>query len=194
MSRALATILAAALMFAAPGFAQTLGGPAPALHTGTRLAFPPSLGGATLVQSLVSLPAPGGRHPIYSYQYVTTNKMEISVFVFDVGRFVPTGADGPAVVSQFAGELAEAEQRVRSNGLTAFERPAVPSTCTYGSVAFRCIIFSATSQGSRVYAKMMMTGFRDSFVTIRIDWSTLHGQTIAEADRTLEAFVSALMH
>ena len=40
---------------------------------------------------------------------------------------------------------------------------------------------------------LLLTGFRDNFVKIRVDWSQAHQQTAADADAALQAFVPALM-
>ena len=93
------------------------------------------------------------------------------------------------------GELASSELQIKHGGYTHFERPSVPSTCTYGSVVFRCITYSAVNQSnSRLYTKMMLTGFRDHFISIRIDWSQARQQTASDADAALQAFVPALFH
>ena len=39
----------------------------------------------------------------------------------------------------------------------------------------------------------MLTGFRDHFISIRIDWSQAR-QTATDADAALQAFVPALLH
>ncbi len=71
----------------------------------------------------------------------------------------------------------------------------MPSTCTYGSITFRCITYSAVNQGNaRIFTKMMLTGFRENFIRIRIDWSQARQQTATDADAALQAFVPALLH
>ncbi len=198
MSRRLAAIVAAGLTLAGVAFAGTAlsqtPAAAPATHTATKLTFPPTLGGATLQQSFVNQSGPKGRDASYAYQYLTANRLPIAVYVFDGGRRVPNGSDNPAVVTQFGNEIALAEQGIKSSGFSGFERPAVPSTCTYGAVVFRCIVFSGSStQGGRLFSKMMLTGYRDYFVKIRIDWAQADGRTLANADQALQAFVPALM-
>ena len=71
----------------------------------------------------------------------------------------------------------------------------MPSTCTYGSVTFRCITYSAVNQSNaRLYSKILLTGFRDHFMNIRIDWSEGQAADRADADAALQAFVPALLH
>ena len=104
------------------------------------------------------------------------------------------GSANPLVVDEFMGELSSSEQQVKYGGYTRFERPSVPSTCTYGSVSFRCITYSAMNQSNaRLYTRMMLTGFRDHFIAIRIDWSQARQQTANDADAALQAFVPALL-
>jgi hypothetical protein len=193
MSRALAILAAAVLAWVGAVSAQTQS-TVPTTHAGTKLSFPATLGGAQLERS-VSYAAPPGNRPDlgYSYYYSTPKKMVIAVQVFDGGRRVPTGSDNPTVVGEFTNELAAAEEQIRSGGYTRFERPPVPSTCTYGSVIFRCITYSALTQANlRVYSKLLLTGFREHYLKIRIDWGQALQQ--ADADAALQAFIPALMH
>src|SRR4029450_1262605 len=171
MSR-LAIVLLGAMAWAGTAVAQTQS-TAPGAHAGTKLTFPASLGGAQLERS-VNYGAPPGNRPDQgiTYFYSTPKKMVIAVHVYDGGRRIPPGSNNPTVVDEFMGELASSELQVKDGVYTHFERPSVPSTCTYGSVVFRCITYSAVNQSnSRLYTKMMLTGFRDHFISIRIDWS-----------------------
>jgi hypothetical protein len=176
---------------AGSAWAQVLPGqsttPAPAVDPGTKLAFPPSLGGAQMVSS--SSQGAGGT----SYAY-SLNKMMILVSVFNNGRRVPSGSDTPQVMNQFKIELDEAESKIRTLGYGQFDRPTVPSTCVFGNVSFRCLVYSATGARGRLYSKLLMTGYRDYFIRIRIEWAQILGQTTADADAALKGFVSALLH
>ena len=187
---------AVAGMAGASGAAAQTQSSAPSTHAGTKLAFPASIGGAQLERS-VNYAGPPTNRPDQgvTYFYSTPKKMVIAVHVYDGGRRIPPGSNNPTVVDEFMGELASSEQQIKFGGYTHFERPSVPSTCTYGSVAFRCITYSAVNQSnSRLYTKMMLTGFRDHFVSIRIDWSQARQQTASDADAALQAFVPALLH
>ena len=178
-----------AISWTAPAAAQTQS-TAPGTHAGTKLAFPASVGGAQLERSVTY----GGDQGI-TYFYSTPKKMVIAVHVYGGGRRVAPGSNNPTVVDEFMGDLSSSELQVKHGGYTHFERPSVPSTCTYGSVSFRCITYSAMNQANtRLYTKMMLTGFRDHFVSIRIDWSQARQQTATDADAALQAFVPALLH
>ncbi len=167
----------------------------PTTNAGTKLNFPASLGGATFERS-VNYAAPPANNPGQgmSYTYSTPKRLTISVQVYDLGRRVPAGSDNPTVIGQFNAELSSAEQQFKYAGYTAFQKPSVPSSCTYGAVTFRCVTYSGVTQAnSRVYSKLMLTGFRDHFVKIRIDWAQSQQQSAADADAALQAFVPALM-
>lgn len=194
MSRAW-TALFVVLAWAGAAAAQTQSA-APTTDAGTQLAFPAALGGAQFVRS-VNYAAPPANNPGmgHSYFYSTPKKMVIVVQVYNGGRRVPPGMDNPAVISEFANELAASEQQAQFAGYTQFERPSVSSTCAYGSARFRCISYSAATQANaRLYTKVLVTSYRDHFVKIRIEWWPSRQQTAADAEAALQAFVPALMH
>jgi len=181
MSRFLAMLLAVVL---APGtvFAQ-----APTVEPGTKLAFPATLGGATLTQSASQ--ASGS-----SYQYAAPNGMEVIVDVYGGARRVPNGSSHPTILNQFNDELANLARQAAASGLSAFEKPAVPSACTYGPYTFRCTSFSASGgHAGRISGRLLLIGYREHFVKIVINWMQKGGQTTADADKVLNAFVPALM-
>ena len=196
MSRIRHALLAAALLtgLAGAASAQTQSS-TPTTNAGTKLNFASNLGGATFERS-VNYSAPPANNPGLgmSYFYSTPKRIAISVQVFDLGRRVPSGSDNPTVIGQFNSELASAEQQFKYAGYTAFQKPSVPSTCTYGAVSFRCVTYSGVTQAnSRIYSKLLLTGFRDHFIKIRIDWAQSHQQTAADAETSLQSFIPALM-
>ncbi len=183
MSRIVAFVLAAMLV-AGAAHAQTQ---APAVEPGTKLSFPATLGGATLDRS-ASLR--GGS----SYQYTTPSRMEVTVDVYGGDRRVPNGSSHPTIINQFNDELGVIRQQAAAAGLSGFEKPTVPSACTYGQFTFRCIVFSASSGSvGRISGKVLLIGYREHFVKIVIQWRQKDGQTTADADKILNAFVPALM-
>ena len=185
----------AAMLWATAAAGQTQS-TSPTAHAGTKLAFPATLGGAQFERS-VNYAAPPSNRPDqgFTYYYSTPKKLLIAVHVYDGGRRVPPGGTNPTVVDEFMGELSASEAQVRHGGYTNFERPSVPSACTYGSVSFRCITYSAVNQSnSRLFTKMLLTGYRDHFLSVRIDWSQARQQTAAEAEAALQTFIPALLH
>ncbi|UYN95019.1 MAG: hypothetical protein KIT25_23895 [Enhydrobacter sp.] len=186
MSRRLAMLVALALAAPSATVAQA---PAPAVHPGTRLEFPGTLGPAQFARSFTY---PIGRATAYRYNYVAGG-MEISVQLYDEGRRVPAGGDNPAVVNQFAEEMQGTDRSFRSSGFANVDRPTVPSQCTYGTARFRCIVYTVSGQSGRLFSKMLLTGYRDQYLKIRIDWPQASRQTVADADKTLAAFIAALL-
>ena len=70
-----------------------------------------------------------------------------------------------------------------------------PADCTYGTVSFRCITLSATTMTDRkrVYTALMVTGYRNYFLKLRLDW--LEGSTVSETtvDRFIQTLVGAIV-
>jgi hypothetical protein len=190
MSRLVAFLLILLASIAPAASQQLPGGAAPPVHPGTKLNFPPTIGGAQLERSYTQ---PIGRDVHYVYGY-SADKLHITVFLFDGGRRVPEGPDNPTVISQFGTEIEATEKAAKSDGYTGFEKPSVPSACTFGSITFRCVVYSAATQHGRVFSKLMMTGYRDYFLKVRIDWAQSLNQTSADADRALRTFIPALVH
>ena len=188
MSRILAFAVIA-LLWALPVSAQS---PAPTVHPGTKISFAPTVGGARLEQAVHLNAVPGGRNAGDTYIY-STGKMQITVDVYDAGRRVPQGSGTPMVANQFETEANTAEQQIRAANYQRFERPAVPSTCTYGALSFRCLVYSAQTGGTRMYSKMLLTGYNGYFVKINIIWSIGDKITTMEADQALNSFIPALM-
>ena len=189
MSR-IAALLAAALLWAVPAWSQT---PAPPVHPGTKLSFAPTIGSAKFETSSHFGPIPGLRGAGDTYTY-SVGKMQITVDVFDAGRRVGTGGTNPTVANQFDSEAHATEQQIRTAGYTRFERPTVPSTCTYGAISFRCLVYSAQAGSNRMYSKMLLTGYSGYFVKIAIIWSIADRNTLNDADQALNDFIPALMH
>jgi hypothetical protein len=181
MSRVFSILLAVVLLSGA-AFAQ-----APTVEPGTKLSFPPTLGGATLTQS-------GNQGGGSSYQYAAPNGMDVIVDVYGGSRRVPNGSSHPTILNQFNDELTSLAQQAAGSGLSSFEKPTVSSACTYGPYTFRCTNFSASGgNAGRISGKLLLIGYRDHFVKIVINWSQRGGQTAADADKVLSAFVPALM-
>jgi hypothetical protein len=180
--------LAWAVMSWSPASAQ-----APSVQPGTRLAFGPTLGAAHFESSSHTAAVPGVSSGGDTYNY-SVGKMNITIDVFDAGRHVPPGSGNPTVANQFDTEINTAEQHIRTAGYKNFERPTVPSTCSYGATAFRCIVYSAQTGGARLYSKMLLTGYNGYFVKITIIWSIAEKDTLNDADQALNSLIPALMH
>jgi hypothetical protein len=184
MSKAVSSFLALLLMTgAAPLHAQAQT-QAPAVDPGTKISFAQSVGGATLTRSFGT-----------TYQYQASNGMEITVDVYDGGRRVPNGSSHPTIINQFNDELNAIGQQAAQAGMKGFEKPSVPSACTYGQYTLRCVTFSAQggSVTGRIYGKFLLIGYREHFVKIIVRWTQTSGQTHVDADKVLAAFIPALL-
>jgi hypothetical protein len=181
-------LVALALLFVGGG-AVAQRTPVPTTHPQTQLNFAPTLGGAQF-DGASSYPI--GRSTVYNYRY-SLNKMLISVEVYDGGRRVAAGSDNPTVQSHFTEVLQETDKALKTSGYGSAARPSVPSVCTYGSLSFRCIVYSASAPTGRLFSKVLLTGYRDHFLKIKIDWSQGAGQAVADADKTLQGFIAALV-
>ena len=182
MSRLVAAV--AALLLATGSVLAQGQSAAPAVDPGTKLSFAASVGGATLARSFGS-----------TYQYLAPNGMEITVDVYDGGRRVPNGSSHPTIINQFTEELENIRQQAQSAGMTGFEKPAVPSACTYGQYTFRCTTFSASGgNAGRISGKLLLIGYREHFVKIIVRWAQTSGHTNTDADKILTTFIPALLH
>ena len=189
-----AALAAAVLLWAAGGIGPAKAqSPAPSVHAGTKLSFASVVGGAKLENSVHFAPVPDIRGAGDTYNY-SVGKMQLTVDVFDTGRRVGAGATNPTVATQFDTEANASEQQIKRAGYTHFERPTVPSTCSYGAIQFRCIVYSAQAGATRLYSKMLLTGYNGYFVKIAIIWSIADSVTLNDADQALNNFIPALMH
>ena len=194
MSRSGARLLGLALL-AAPSLAAAQG-TGPTVDPATKLSFGASVGGATLERTVNYAGPPSNRPELgSSYYYTTPKRMVITVQVFNGGKRVPSGSANPVVTDAFAGELDAIAQEIKGSGYINLQRPSVPSSCTYGSLTFRCITYSAQAPAStRLYSKLLLTGYQNNFIKVRIDWGQSMQQTAADADAALQAFIPALLH
>jgi hypothetical protein len=185
-------LLATPSLIPSPARAQA----SPTVDPSTKLSFGSSLGGATLEKTVNYAGPPSNRPDLgTSYYYTTPKHMVIAVQVFNGGKRVPSGSASPAITDQFASELDAVAQEVKGSGYTNFQRPSVPSSCTYGSLTFRCVTYNAqTPSNTRLYSKLLLTGYQGNFVKVRIDWGQAMQHSAADADAALQAFIAALMH
>ena len=194
MSRIALALLALALACGAVR-AQTQS-TTPTIDPGTKLNFAATVGGATFERAVNYGGPPSNRPELGTgYFYSTPKRLMITVQIYDGGRRVPAGSTSPVITGEFTNELDSVAQQIKGSGYTQLERPAVPSTCTYGSATFRCITYSVLGQqNTRFYSKLLLTGYQGYFVKIRVDWSQAHQQTGTDAEAALQSFIPALIH
>jgi hypothetical protein len=190
-------LLAGPALAPSPAHAQSNATAAsPTVDPATKLAFGANVGGATLEKTVNHAGPPANRPDLgTSYYYSTPKHMVISVQVFNAGKRVPSGSASPVITDQFASELDAVAQEIKSSAYTSFQRPSVPSSCTYGSFTFRCVTYSAqTPSNTRLYSKLLLTGYQGNFVKVHVDWGQAMQHTAADADAALQTFLAALMH
>jgi hypothetical protein len=200
----LALALSAAPSLAGAQMANPATSPAPAspptasptVDPATKLALGATVGGATLERTVNYAGPPSNRPDLgSSYFYTTPKHMIITVHVFNGGKHVPSGSASPVVTNQFAGELEAIAQEIKGSGYTNLQVPSVPSSCSYASLNFRCITYSAQSPANtRLYSKLLLTGYQGNFVKVRIDWGQSMQHNAADAEAALQAFIPALLH
>ena len=78
---------------------------------------------------------------------------------------------------------------------------ALVKQCVHGVIPISCknlrvsgLVYSAQTGGTRLYSKMLLTGYNGYFVKIAIIWSIADKNTLTEADQALNNFIPALMH
>jgi hypothetical protein len=193
--RLLVLLAGAALMLGLSDNAFAQHSPGSQVHPATGLVFPADIAGARMTgwndYGKSGQPALG-----FSYQYVQPGRLSGTIYVYTANQHPPTGADNPVVAAQFDQAYREIEKVARDTGryqnLTRISGPAI---CRYGAIAFRCATFSAAVAGHPLFTNVMMTGYRQHFVKLRLDWSREYTgglQGDADFDRFVEAMVAAL--
>ena len=124
MSR-ISVFVLAAMLAAGAAHAQTQ---APAVDPGTKLSFPPTLGGTTFGRS-VSVAAGA------TYQYSAPNGMEVTVDVYGGSRRAPNGSSHPTILNQFNDELSSLAQQAAASGLEPEARAAAISVLAFSRSA-----------------------------------------------------------
>ena len=168
-----------------------------AVHAGTKLNFAATLGGASF-RAVGQLCGAARQQPELgtSYFYSTPKKMVITVQVFDGGRRVPAGSrqsDRDRRVQQRDSDRSNSRSRAAATSIPE-ARGAVDLQLWRGRPSAASPTAPSARRTCAVYSKLLLTGYREHFVKIRIDWGQSPGlqQTSADADAALQAFVPAL--
>ena len=108
----------------------------------------------------------------YSWHYTARGLYRASVYVYALGlTSIPSGAASPDVIAQLEQSVAESlEGAKRRNEELKVTRAA--HECSFADVVFRCatLSFQRTSKDPQLETWLMVTGYRDQFVKMRIDW------------------------
>ncbi|MGE0420773.1 MAG: hypothetical protein AB7O88_00835 [Reyranellaceae bacterium] len=193
--------LFAALVAAAPALALDPPAPsgdmsAPATHKPTGLTFPPSIAGVSLRRSIDYGRSAGNPGLGYGYTYALPGRLVITAYVYDLGRRVPVGHQSPLLTAAFDESLQSIHLVAQRSGKYRDLRVVqAPSACPYGAVVFRCATLSATSADGTLplYTKLLLTGYRDHFLKLRVDWRQDSPGDTAEVERVVQTFVGAIL-
>jgi hypothetical protein len=167
--------------------------PAPAFHAATKVTFPEQIAGASRTRSVdygKTYNEPGLGQ---SWHYSVPQTLSASVYLYTYGQTaIASGPSSPAVLQQFqqaTGDIVESGKYEKVATLKG------PTDCVAGSVTFRCIIQSCVVVSTRSADKLelLLTGFRNHFLKVRLDWHQNSPQGDAAAERFLQALGSQVL-
>lgn len=169
--------------------------PAPDRHAATGLSFPQQIAGATRFGSTDFGKTAGKPELGYGWNYRIGDQLIATVYVYDLSiRSIPDGPSSPVVQQQFQTSLQEIHQLAKYNRYEDIKTARGPTDCTIGSLVFRCITLSAIRSADRkpVYSALMLTGYRDNFLKLRLDW--LEGSAISQSmvDGFMQTLIGAM--
>lgn len=156
----------------------------PQVHAATGLSFPAEVAGIRLTRSNDYGKSAGQPGLGFSYQYSIPGRLLATVYVYNLDQRIPAGADNAVVAAQFRQAEGDIERVAQGGRYRNLQKVSGPALCRYGAVTLHCVSFSAVLAASDrpVFTRLMVTGFREHFVKLRLDWS--------EGD--VEGFVQAL--
>ena len=198
VSRHLLTILATlALALAAgspqaqsPQLPQQTRVPAPDRHPATGLTFPPQIANAQKAYSLDY--GKGMQRPElgYAWNYQIGRLLSATVYVYNLSvQAIPDGPSSPPVIAQFQRSLEDIRAAAQAKRYDQLKVVKGPADCAFGSVVFRCITLSAIQNNAPIHTSLMVTGYRNHFVKVRLDW--LEGSELGQA--SVDRFVQTLV-
>lgn len=170
--------------------------PAPDRHPTTGLTFPPQIAGATKYGSTDYGKTAGKPELGYGWNYRIGDQLIVTVYVYDLSiRSIPDGPSSPVVQQQFQTSLQEIYQLAKYNRYEDIKTSKGPTDCSIGGIVFRCITLSAIRSVDKkpIYSALMLTGYRNNFLKLRLDW--LEGSTTSQAavDSFMQTLVGAIL-
>jgi len=143
-------------------------------HTATGLVIPARLAGASLSRITdYSQPPANDARLGTSYHYIAPGPVFVSLYIYDAGirPGPPEGASNLIVLRQFdlaVRDIRTAAQQGRYQDLKSITGP---EQCGTGLLVFRCAAFTArTQQGMDIHTALMLGGWREHFIKLRVDW------------------------
>jgi hypothetical protein len=183
---AIALVLLPTLSFA-QGPAQQAA-PAPAFHAATKVTFPDQIGGASRTRSVdygKTYNEPGLGQ---SWHYTVPQTLSAGIYLYTYGQTsIAAGPGSPAVLQQFEQAMGDIPESKKYEQLAVLKGP---TDCTFGAITFRCVIETCVVVSTRSADKLqlLVTGFRNHFLKVRLDWH----QNSPQGDAIVERFMQAL--
>jgi len=189
MLRSLARIATVLTLALGPVLAHAQPVPAPDRHPATGLTFPPQIANVPKARSIdygksMNMPNLG-----YSWSYQEGQRMVVTVYVYTLG--IQGIADGPSsapVGDQFQAALGDIRQAAPSKYYDQLKIAKGPTDCTVSRLTFRCVTLSAVQNGRPIFTAVMVTGYRNHFLKLRLDWQA---NEVSQAQ--LDGFVQTLI-
>jgi hypothetical protein len=164
--------------------------PAPERHAPTSLAFPPHIDQAEKYASTDYAKTMNRPDLGYAWNYRVPGLTVATIYLYSLGNAsIPSGDDNPLVLAQFRQAYSDIQVMAKSNRYDELKLMKEPADCRVASVVFRCLTLAAIRSADkvRVATALMVTGYRNSFLKLRIDWQA--GVPAAEA--AVGGFVNA---
>lgn len=164
--------------------------PAPEHHAPTSLAFPPHIGQAEKYASIDYARTMNRPDLGYAWNYRVPGLMVATIYLYNLGNAsIPSGHDNPLVLAQFQQADNDIQAMAKSNRYDELKVTKEPADCRVANIVFRCLTLAAirSTDRLRVSTALMVTGYRNSFLKLRIDWQA--GVSAAEA--AVGGFVNA---
>jgi hypothetical protein len=169
---------------------------APATHKPTGLTFPPSIAGIAIQRSIDYGRSANNPGLGYGYTYGVPGRLVVTAYVYDLGQRVPNGYQSPVVAAAFDESLQSIHLVAQRAGKYRDLRVVqAPTSCAYGAIVFRCATLAAiSSDGTQpLYTRLLLTGYRNYFLKLRVDWRQNSPADTAEVERMLQTFVGAIL-
>lgn len=169
---------------------------APATHKPTGLTFPASIAGVAIQRSIDYARSANDPGLGYGYTYGVPGRLIVTAYVYDLGQRIPSGYQSPVVDTAFDEALQSIHLVAQRSGKYRDLRVvAAPAACPYGIVVFRCATLSGiSSDGTQpLFTKLLLTGYRNYFLKLRVDWRQNAPEDTAEVERMLQTFVGTIL-
>lgn len=169
--------------------------PAPEREPATGLTFPAEFANARLATSVdygktMNRPDLG-----YAWNYQTNQQLFVTLYVYPpASGFIPDGPMDDAVLTQFQRALADIYEGAKLGRYEQLKPVDGPGQCTIGGLAFLCTTLSAVQPNTKkpLHTALMVTGYRDRFLKLRLDWIDTPANDRAAVDGFLQSLIDTI--